>query len=256
VPNIDTNNILTHELPDDMNVRQRQDAIVRSLRRNGTSTIAELAEEVGASRRTVLRDISALRDEGFIIHSESGPGGGLQLDPQSIQTTARLSVAEVFALLISVASMRAVGNLPFSGLADVGLAKIEKALPSDKIRGLRRFLDCLYVGKLAPQVDISDMGEMDATLLPAFETAFLQQHCLRFQYRDAKGKVSHREVEPQAMLILPPLWYLVAWDPTREDFRHFRMDRISTPEIVEGSSFRRRYVPFEDGVTPVGNLSR
>jgi len=126
-----------------MNIRRRQDAIVRSLRRNGTSTIAELAQEVGASRRTVLRDISALRDEGFVIHSEAGRGGGLQLDPQSVQTTARLSVAEVFALLISVASMRAAGNLPFSGLADAGLAKIEKALPSDKVRDLRRFLDCL-----------------------------------------------------------------------------------------------------------------
>ncbi|MFT5593222.1 MAG: putative DNA-binding transcriptional regulator YafY [Oceanicoccus sp.] len=59
-----------------MNVRLRQDAIVRSLRRNGTSTIADLAEEVGASRRTVLRDISALRDEGFVIYSEPGRGGG------------------------------------------------------------------------------------------------------------------------------------------------------------------------------------
>jgi predicted DNA-binding transcriptional regulator YafY len=105
-----------------MSARLRQDAIVRSLRRNGTSTVADLAEAVGASRRTVLRDISALRDEGFVINSEPGRGGGLQLDPQSVQATARLSVAEVFALLISVASMRAAGGLPFSGLADAGLA--------------------------------------------------------------------------------------------------------------------------------------
>ena len=237
-----------------MNTRLRHDAIVRSLRRNGTSTVADLAEEVGASRRTVLRDISALRDEGFVIHSEPGRGGGLQLDPQSIQTTARLSVAEVFALLISVASMRAAGNLPFSGLADAGLAKIEKALPSDKVRDLRRFLDCLYVGQLSPQVDISDMGAMDPMLLPAFETAFLQRLHLRFQYRDAKGIVTSRNVEPQAMLILPPLWYLVAWDPARNDFRHFRMDRISRPEYVEDVTFRRRYVPFQDDVSPIRDL--
>lgn len=239
-----------------MNIRLRQDAIVRSLRRNGTSTIADLAEEVGASRRTVLRDISALRDEGFVIHSEPGRGGGLQLDPQSVQTTARLSVAEVFALLISVASMRAAGNLPFSSLADAGLAKIEKALPSDKVRDLRRFLDCLYVGKLAPQVDISNMGVMEPALLPAFETAFLQRLHLRFQYRDAKGAVTERQVEPQAMLILPPLWYLVAWDPARNDFRHFRMDRISEPKYVEGTTFRRRHVPFEDEVSPIRDLPR
>ena len=247
---------LLNASPYEMNVRLRQDAIVRSLRRNGTATVADLAEEVGASRRTILRDIGALRDEGFIIHSEPGRGGGLQLDPQSVQTTARLSVAEVFALLISVASMRAAGSLPFSGLADAGLAKIEKALPSDKVRDLRRFLDCLYVGQLSPQVDISDMGAMNPALLPAFETAFLQRLHLRFQYRDAKGAVTSRHIEPQAMLILPPLWYLVAWDPARKDFRHFRMDRISEPEYVEEATFRRRHVPFEDNVRPVRHLPR
>jgi len=239
-----------------MNTRLRQEAIARSLRRNGTSTIAALAEEVGASRRTVLRDISALRDEGFVIYSEPGRGGGLQLDPQSVQTTARLSVAEVFALLISVASMRAAGNLPFSGLADAGLAKIEKSLPPDKIRDLRRFLDCLYVGELSPLVDISDMGSMDPELLPVFETTFLHHLYLSFQYRDAKGVVSRRQVEPQAMLILPPLWYLVAWDPTRNDFRHFRMDRISNPQCVQGATFRRRKVTFDDKVNPVRELPR
>src|SRR5690606_40133461 len=173
-----------------MNIRLRHDAIVRSLRRNGTSTIADLAADVGASRRTILRDISALRDDGFVIHSEPGRGGGLQLDPQSLQTTAKLSVPEVFALLISVASMRAAGNLPFAGLADAGLAKIEKALPPDKVRDLRRLLDCLYVGQLSPLVDISDLATMDATLLPTFEAAFLQRRYLRFRYRDAKGVVT------------------------------------------------------------------
>lgn len=239
-----------------MNIRNRHDAIVRSLRRNGTSTIADLMQDVGASRRTILRDISALRDDGFVIHSEQGRGGGLQLDPQSVQANARLSVAEVFALLISVASMRAAGNLPFSGLADAGLAKIERSLPSDKVRDLRRFLDCLYVGRLASQVDISNMGVMDPDLLLTFEPAFLGRLHLRFQYRDAKGAETSRMVEPQAMLILPPLWYLVAWDPSREDFRYFRMDRISEPECIEGTMFKRRHVSFEDHVRPVRGLPR
>jgi len=202
-----------------MKIRNRQDAIVRSLRRNGMT--------------------------------EPGRGGGLSLDPQSIQTTARLSVAEVFALIIGVSAMRAAGNLPFSNLADAGLSKIEKALPSDKMRDLRRLLDCLYVGPLAPQVDLSNLTEMDPALLPAFEAAFLERVFLQFQYRDAKGVETERHVEPQAILILPPLWYLVAWDPSREDFRHFRMDRIRASACVEGQSFRRRIVPFEDGVRPI-----
>ncbi|MCO6407891.1 helix-turn-helix transcriptional regulator [Hoeflea alexandrii] len=237
-----------------MNVRLRHDAIVRSLRRNGTSTVEALAMEVGTSRRTVLRDISALREEGYVIHSDVGRGGGLQLDPQSVQTNAKLSVPEVFALLISVAATRAAGNLPFSELADAGLAKIEKALPSDKIKDLRSFLECLHIGPLSPLQDLSDMGKMEPELLPAFETAFLRRQFVRFDYRDAKGRKTRREVEPQAMLILPPLWYLVGWDPSREDFRHFRMDRISRIEAVTETQFRRRHVPFEDDVCPYSEL--
>lgn len=239
-----------------MDIRIRQDAIVRMLRRNGTSTIKTLAEEVGTSRRTVLRDIIALRNQGYVIHSDVGRGGGLQLDPQSVQTNARLSVPEVFALLISVAAMRAAGNLPFSELADAGLAKIEKSLPGDKVKDLRAFLDCLHIGKLSPLQNLSDMGKMDRDLLPAFEKAFLQREFIRFDYRDAKGQLTRREVEPQAMLILPPLWYLVGWDPGREDFRHFRMDRISKPEAVAGTRCRRRHVPFEDDVCPYSELQK
>ncbi|MBZ9701760.1 MULTISPECIES: helix-turn-helix transcriptional regulator [unclassified Mesorhizobium] len=239
-----------------MNIRLRHDAIVRVLRREGTSTISDLADEVGASRRTVLRDIVALRNQGFVIHSESGRGGGLQLDPKSVQTTARLSVTEVFALLISVAAMRAARSLPFSDLADAGLAKIERALSADKVRDLRRLLDCLYVGQLSPKQDISNLGSIDPELLPAFEAAFLQQLHLRFGYRDAKEVETVRKVEPQAILILPPVWYLVAWDAAREGFRHFRMDRISRPEIIASTQFRRRHVPFEDDVCPFNEIPR
>lgn len=239
-----------------MSIRLRHDALVRSLRRRGATTIDALADEVGTSRRTILRDISALRDEGFVIHSDVGRGGGLQLDPHSMQTTARLSVPEVFALLISVAAMRAAGSLPFCDLADAALAKIEKALPAEKVKDLRAFLECLHIGRLSPLQDLSDIGKIDPELLPAFEHCFLQRQFIRFDYTDAKGHRTRRDVEPQAMLVLPPLWYLVAWDPAREDFRHFRMDRIANPKPVEGVSFRRRHVPFEVDVCPFSALTR
>lgn len=239
-----------------MNLRVRHDAIVRILRRNGSTTVGRLAGELGVSRRTVLRDIGALREQGFVIASDCGRGGGLRLDPGSVQATARLTVPEVFALLIGVSAMRAAGSLPFSDLADAGLAKIERALPADKVRDLRRFLDCLHIGHLSPQQDLSNLGRMDAALLPAFEMAFLDRMHLTFDYRDARGVQTRREVEPQAMLILPPLWYLVAWDPARGDFRHFRMDRIARPEAVEGTRFRRRQVPFADDVCPFRDMAR
>lgn len=234
-----------------MKSRYRQDAVIRNLRRGGTSTIEALCEEVGASRSTILRDLSALRDEGYVIIAEQGRGGGIYLEPSSVQTTAKLAAPEVFALIIGISSMRAAGSLPFSGLADSGLTKIEKSLPPDNLRDLRRLLDKLYVGPLAPQVDVSNVGEIDSGLLPAFERAFLERLCLKFDYVDAKGAGIQRCVEPQAMLILPPLWYLVAWDPSRADVRHFRMDRISRPDVVEGLTFRLRRIVFDAGVQPI-----
>ncbi len=234
-----------------MKIRDRQDAIIRRLRREGSSTIEDISQSVGASRSTILRDISALRDQGFVIYSEQGRGGGLYLDPQSVQTSTRLTVPEIFALVISVASMRAAANLPFFDLADAGLAKIEKSLPSDKVRDLRRFMDCLWIGPLAAQVDTSNTGPVDRSVLGALETAFLKQHYLRFHYRDAMDNDTERQVEPQALLILPPLWYLVAWDPDRNDFRHFRMDRIAAPECQPERKFKRRHVAFEEGVMKV-----
>ena len=98
---------------DGMPIRDRQDAIIRKLRREGSSTLQEIAQQVGASRSTILRDMTALRDQGFVIHSEPGRGGGLYLDPQSVQTTAKLSVQEIFALIISVATMRRLQIFPF-----------------------------------------------------------------------------------------------------------------------------------------------
>jgi predicted DNA-binding transcriptional regulator YafY len=230
--------------------RTRRDAVLRHLRRNATTTVATLATATGASRRTILRDIVVLRDEGFVIHSEPGRGGGLQLDPQSAGPAARLTVTEVFALLVSVSTMRAARALPFAGLADAALARIERTLPADTLRDLRRMLDALHVGELSPLQDLSDMGPIDTTLLPAFETAFLDRRPLTFAYRDAKGAQTRRTVEPQALLILPPLWYVVAWDPARDDFRQFRMDRITDPQVTDGPTFRRRHVPFEADVCP------
>jgi hypothetical protein len=72
--------------------------------------------------------------------------------------------------------------LPFAGLADTGLAKIEKAVPPEKLRDLRRFLDCLHIRQVSPQQDLSEMRPMDPAVLPACETAFLERRCLSFAF--------------------------------------------------------------------------
>lgn len=63
-----------------------------------------------------------------------------------------------------------------------------------------------------------------------------------------------RDVEPQAMLILPLLWCLVVWGPARDDFQRFSMDRIIKPDIVAGRKFGQRHVPFDKDVWPLPPL--
>ena len=233
-----------------MTPHARQEAILRHLRRAGSATLQDIALATGASRRTTLRDIGSLREQGFLIHGDCGRGGGLRLDPSSTGLTARLSVTEVFALLISVASLRAAGTLPFGSLADTGLAKIERGLTPDQVRDFRSLLDCLHVGQLSPLQDLNAIGPIDPDLLAGFEQAFLSRRRMRFRYTDRHGEGSDREVEPQALLVLPPLWYLVAWDPSRDGFRHFRMDRIAAPVVIDGVPVRRRRVPCDKDVCP------
>ncbi len=229
-----------------MDVRTRQDALARHMRRSGHVGIAELAEATGVSRRTVLRDIAALRDQGFVIHSEAGKGGGVYLDPSSVQLTAKLSVNEVFALLISVSVMRATQTLPFGKIADAGLAKIERALPRDKVKDLREILGRLYVGSEAPASLRSSMGPVSPDLLSVFEQGFIGLRRMRFDYVDRLGRPTSREVEPQALLVLPPIWYVIGYDPDKAAFRNFRMDRIKKPALAEGSRFRRRTIDLEE----------
>lgn len=95
---------------------------------------------------------------------------------------------------------------------------------------------------------------MESEWLPIFKTAFLGCKFIRFDYRDAKHQQTRREVEPKAMLILPPPWYLVGWEPMRNGFRHSRVDRITRPEVLPDSDFRRRHVPFANDVCPYSTL--
>jgi predicted DNA-binding transcriptional regulator YafY len=85
-----------------MRVRGRHDQLVRLLRRRADWTVAGLAGELGVSRRTVLRDLGALRDDGFELDTFSGPGGGVRLNPASVMLTSRLGTSEVIALIVSV----------------------------------------------------------------------------------------------------------------------------------------------------------
>ncbi len=232
-----------------MNTRHRQDELIRLLRRRGSSTVAYLTNSLQVSRRTVLRDIAELRQQGFDISSSSGPGGGLFLDPKSVLVSPKLTSSEVFALLISIAVLKKTHNIPFVDLADAGLTKIEQSLPRARVVELREILSNVYIGQSRENIPLPVVGKIEKSVLPAFESGFLNSRQIRFRYTDRNGKKTFRHAEPHAMLVLSPAWYMIGYDPDKQDFRHFRMDRM-TKVIEQNRPFNRRKFTVEGGDCP------
>jgi len=232
-----------------MTARTRQDELIRLLRRSGSTSVAYITESLDASRRTVLRDIAELRKQGFVIHTSSGPGGGVYLEPTSVLVSPKLSSTEVFALLISIAVIKEAHSLPFAHLADAGLNKIEQSLPKDRVKELREILACVYIGRPTVEIPLSTVNEIDSTVLPSFETSFLYSRRMRFRYTDRDGNRTNRQADPHAMLVLSPCWYLIGYDPDKDAFRHFRMDRITKAESQD-ETFERQAFSVQEGECP------
>jgi len=62
---------------------------------------------------------------------------------------------------------------------------------------------------------------------------------MRFAYRAGDGTESRRVAEPYRLVSTGRRWYLVAYDLDREDFRTFRVDRVSEP-FATGARFAPR----------------
>jgi predicted DNA-binding transcriptional regulator YafY len=210
----------------------RRDTLLMLLRRRGDWTLADLAHELGASRRTILRDVNRLRDRGFEISGMSGPGGGVHLEATSVMITSHLDTDEVVALILSVAVSRATTWIPFADAAERALAKIEAALPKQRVGELQRFMQRVLIGDSARGSD-SATTAIDPGMVTTFEEAFTTSRLLAFTYVDRDGRRTRRRVEPHGLLVRPPLWYVIAWDPRRDAPRLFRADRIRRPSITE-----------------------
>ena len=126
-----------------MRIISRHDQLLRMLRRRADWTVAGLARELGVSRRTVLRDLGALREAGFDLDTFSGPGGGVRLNPASVMITSQLRTSEVVALIVSAEIARAAKTVPFA-------AGAQRVHEQCVLRRLRRLRMTVKMGDAAP----------------------------------------------------------------------------------------------------------
>jgi predicted DNA-binding transcriptional regulator YafY len=196
-------------------------------------TAAELADELGVSLRTVSRDLSVLRRHGTPIESDRGRGGGLRLERHWSQGRLHLRAEEAVDLLLSLALAEAMG-LP---LFPFTLGRIRRKIAAAfartfeaDIRALRRRV--IVAGPASPAV-LAGYRKPAAAVLEAIATAFFNLKCIEIDYADRHGTGTRRKVEPQFLLLSPPVWYLLAHDRLRGAIRHFRIDRIAACARLE-----------------------
>jgi predicted DNA-binding transcriptional regulator YafY len=123
------------------------------------------------------------------------------------------------------------------------LVKLEQVLPTH----LRRRVAALGSATVAPPVA---GPTVDPRHLTTISTACRDSECLRFNYHSRDGTGTRREVEPHALVNLGRRWYLVSWDRRREDWRTFRVDRLTRPAGT-GTRFTPRTLPARDAAAYV-----
>ena len=192
--------------------------LLQILRRHRQPVSGEsLARELGISIRTLYRDIATLQGQGADITGE--PGIGYILKPGFMLPPLMFSEDELEALVLGSrwVSKRAGG--PLGKAAENALAKIASVLPKD----LRDQLDTtnLLVGGGEPIVE----GEANLSVI---RLAIRRERKLEISYRDESGRDTDRIIWAFGLGFFDRVRVVLAWCELRNDFRHFRADRIIT----------------------------
>ncbi|MFS0701163.1 helix-turn-helix transcriptional regulator [Cellulomonas sp. 179-A 4D5 NHS] len=210
-------------------------------------TSAELSARLGVSTRTVRADVVRLRSLGYPVDARPGVAGGYRLAAGTAMPPLLLGDDEAVAVAVAlgVAATRRTGVEETSLTA---LAKLEQVLPARLRRRVQAVREATSaVPGLEPSLDLSVLGAVAA--------AVRGHERLRFGYTKKRGGEGSRHVEPQRLVSWGPLWYLLAWDLDRDDWRVFRVDRMA-PHAPTGARFPPRAISEDDAVElVVGRVS-
>ncbi|GAA4616749.1 helix-turn-helix transcriptional regulator [Saccharopolyspora hordei] len=199
----------------------------------------ELAARLETSPRTLRRDVERLRDYGYPVTTQPGPGGyyqlaaGQALPPMVFDDEE--AVATVVGLGVLAASAPDAGGI--GSAADRAFGKVDQVLP----KRLRARATAVRATVEAAAQAVPPVG---ADALATLAAAAARHEHATFRYTSRDGSTSQRRVEPYRQVHLHLRWYLLAWDRDRADWRTFRLDRISDI-TVPGTRFDPRPLPAE-----------
>jgi predicted DNA-binding transcriptional regulator YafY len=202
-------------------------------RRRRPVSAAKLAAELAVSERTIYRDITTLVGQGAAIEGEAGLGYILR--PGFTLPPLMFSEEEIDALVLGLRWVALQGDAPLRAAAVDVLAKVTDVLPAE----LREKAD--NSGLLAAPFRPAP-APPSAIDVAALRRAIRTERRLHIAYADAEGRASTRTVWPIALAFFEKTRILAAWCETRQDFRHFRTDRILSADLGEETYPRRRRV--------------
>ncbi len=190
---------------------------------------AVLAEETGISLRTLYRDIATLQSMGAEIDGE--PGLGYVLKPGFLLPPLMFSPEEIEALALGLKWAGARTDGPMGQAARDAMAKLGAVLPLE----LRQRFDddALVVVPCGPQPVRED--------LPLIRKALNGECKLLLDYSDQKGAKTKRVVWPVTVGFFDSVQVLAAWCELRNDYRHFRIDRIQDVKALAEKTPKRRF---------------
>jgi len=186
------------------------------------TTAAALAEQLEVTVRTIYRDIATLQARRVPIEGAAGIGymlrRGFDLPP------LMFTEDEIEAIAVAMRMLRRTGDRGLHAAARSVLSKVTSALP-----------DALREHLAAPPVFVSRQGApapVNADLA-AIRAAIRDERKLALAYGDGKGERTQRVIWPIAIAYYAESTLICAWCELRDDFRHFRADRILDCDILE-----------------------
>ncbi|MGB2558153.1 helix-turn-helix transcriptional regulator [Cellulosimicrobium cellulans] len=228
----------------------------------------ELAARLGVDARTVRRDVDRLRELGYQVVATRGRVGGYRLDAGAELPPLLFDDEQVVALAVALRTVTASGVGDDLAEASVrALTTVRQVLPAR----LRHRVDAVDVTTVAPTPGRPAV-RVDLDVLLAVSAAARRREVLRFDYATvaldappeatpdaspgaASGTVQPddprtgprppRRAEVHHVVVHDGRWYAVAWDLDRDDWRTFRLDRM-TPRTPTGPRFVAREVPGGD----------
>ena len=207
-------------------------SLLMLLKAHDRLTAPQLAERLGVSVRTVLRDIDALSLSGVPVYAERGRHGGFALLPGYRTDLTGLTLDEATSLL---AGTGRIDSAAFTS----ALRKITAALPDvHRARALQAAQRVLvrpegFVRASPPPLD---------ALTPVQQAVFDGRRLrMRYQARDRAART--RIVDPIGLIVAGDTWYLAAG--VDGDERMYRLSRMSDVEVLDDPADRAPDVDLE-----------